>query len=391
VRYPKPNDDVISLIEFGADSEPSTPTHDYYVILSIRVDETVYKYHIQHYRLPCPKENIQQDIKQQLEAYNRQKNNFTTGKFTQLKNQLNSPQDERWLLEDRCLHDIEFNTGDGKHSQGISKAIWHSERQNDIKVFIKRFHTKSEYFNHELSLLKDLCHFSIIQLYGQYSDKRYNYLVFENGGKSLESLCPLKSQLPKAKMRFIANVGFQVAYAMMYLEKKNIVHRDLTAGNVLINSHGFIRVADFGHAIKKEEGTNTLQKSTTTAEAKGFQFRFLAPECLPDLTGRDATTKPETSPQEIYARFSSKSDVWSFGILLIQLMLENPHCPYPNILNGNDIPKHVKQERHIHSQPPECELDMYMVLKRCWAYEAKDRISFTEIREKMLQLERIAQ
>jgi serine/threonine protein kinase len=389
VRYPTANDELISLISIEDDSEKDTPTQRY-VILTIRVDETVYKHYIQHYRLPYA-EDIQGDVKQLLDAYNRRRNNSKNGKFTPLKYEFNPPRDDgSWFLDKKYLYDIDFKTDGGKHNHGTSKAIRQSEKQNDMKVFIKRFKKDNWYFKHELSLLKDLCHFSIIALHGQYSDNHNSYLVFENGGESLESLCPLKSLSSKGKMRFIANVGFQVAYAMMYLEKKNIVHRDLTAGNVLINSYGFIRVADFGHAIKKEEGTNTLEKSTTAAGENRFQFRFLAPECLPDPTAKETSNASKKITQaEVYARFSSKSDVWSFGILLIQLMLEDPTKLYPDITDTEDIPQHVKMERNIHERPKECELDMYLILERCWIFEAKDRISFTELRERMLQLETI--
>ncbi|CAF0753550.1 unnamed protein product [Rotaria sp. Silwood1] len=394
LRYPTANDELISLIRIVDHSQETSTTHTY-VILSIRVDETVYKYYIQHYRVPYVEENMYKDSQKLLEIYNREQNNLKNSKFTPLQHELIlPPEDESWFLDRKYFQDINFDRirCAGMNNQGTSTAVWQCERQNDIKVFIKRFKKDNSYFRHELSLLKELCHFSIITLYGQFSDNHYSYLVFENGGKSLESCCPLKFRSMRPKMKFITNIGFQIAYAMMYLEKKNILHRDLTASNILIDSYGFIRVADFGHAIQKEEGKNTLERSQTTTGENRFQFRFLAPECLPDVKKRQIPDRSTIFNQpDVYARFSSKSDVWSFGIVLIQLMIDDPRKPYPNVPDVNEIPRYVKHDGKIHPQPPGCPLDMYLILKQCWTYEAKDRIPFTEVRDRMLLLNGIFQ
>ncbi|CAF4005224.1 unnamed protein product, partial [Rotaria magnacalcarata] len=225
LRYTTANDDVISLIKFNDNSKEAN-SRDNYIILSIRVDETIYKNYIQHYRLPYIVENMHENTSQLLDIYNQQQKNSKTSAFTPLRHELIlPPEDEDWFLDKKHFLDIDFNRIQtvGKHNQGTCTAIWQSDKQNDIKIFIKRFTKNNLYFRHELSLLKDLCHFSIVTLYGQYSDSRFSYLIFENGGESLESCCPLKTRLMKTKMRFISNVGFQISYAMMYLESKNIV------------------------------------------------------------------------------------------------------------------------------------------------------------------------
>jgi serine/threonine protein kinase len=382
IRKQELNDDILSFIQIN--NQSTTHIREPFVVLSVRVDETIYKCQIMHYRLPYIESNNQELLK----AYNSQRNNSEI--LTPLKHQLIvSIEKPNWNLDPKEFCGINLDAGnfDGKNNAGVSNAIWQRPKQHDIKIFIKRFSKTSPYFNNELNLLKDLCFFPIITLYGYYSDQTNNYLVFANGGQSLQSICPIKSRTIQSKMSVIVNFGFQIAYAMMYLEKKNIVHRDLTASNVLIDSYGNIRIADFGHAIKKEEGKNNLTKSVTNNGESRFQFRFLAPECLPKLSQIRSNHGPDQDQRrKLYASFSSKSDVWAFGILLIQLMIKNPATPYPHIKSVPELLERIVVKREIHPKPAECDLDVYYILQQCWAYEPIDRISFTEIREKMIKL-----
>ncbi|CAF0932274.1 unnamed protein product [Adineta steineri] len=389
VRRSTSNDEIIEKIDYKRNSEvePSTFTSPS-LILSVRVDETVYKNHVRHYGLCCTDPNILEDI---LKKYKQKQCSPKIRPFTPLKKELVvPPNDVEWRIDQKHIHDIDFSRllNPGQHNSGISSAIWKCRDQHDIQVFIKRFKKEQSHFNQELSLLKGLCYPLIITCYGQYSDKDYSYLVFENGGESLESRCRRKQLSSTNNWKFIANVGFQVASAMIYLREKNIVHRDLTAGNVLINSHNHVRIADFGHAFKKEEGTNTLERATTTNGEK-FQYRFLPPECLPGSKRKEPNEPTIITSENICAKFTNKSDVWSFGIVIIQMMLPNPSKPYPLIEDDTDIPKYVKSDAKIHPQPDECPENMYAVLRLCWDYDAKDRISFDEIRERMLKLEAV--
>lgn len=393
IRHSTNNDEITYMIRCDNSNKFELPKQPF-LVLSIRVDGTIYEYDIENCILPYNQADSRGDNKHLLEPYNRLRKTNKNRKFTPLKDEFIVPQDvNRWLLNKKYFQDIDFEAkiNNGKHSQGISSALWQCDKQHDIRVFIKRFNKKDYFFANEFSLHKDLCYFSIVSFFGYFSDDRYNYLVFEDGGQSLESLCPLHFRSNTYKMRFIVTIGFQIVQAMMYLEKKNIVHRDLTAGNVVINSKGYVKIVDFGHAMKKEEGKNSLERSLTSTGVKRFQYRFLAPECLPSQRSRLVTNQAVTTNflSDIYASFSSKSDVWSFGILLIQLMIKDPQTPYPFIKNTDDIPQYVKIERKIHPKPDGCPTDLYLVLQRCWAYDPISRISFTELREKLLKLEAI--
>ncbi|CAF1428871.1 unnamed protein product [Rotaria sordida] len=389
VRYQTLNDEILSSIHINNRSTISIQK-DRYVVLSVRVNETSYKCLVMNYRLSLMGPNDKENRVQLLEQYNSQYNQLE--KYTPLTNELIlSSEDPTWILDSNNFHHINFNHNrfSGKNNNGISEAIWKKSNHDDIKVFIKRFTKNSPYYENELNVLKQLCFFSIISLFGHYSDHQNNYLVFAHGGKSLESICPLRSRTTISKMFRIINIAFQISNAMIYLEKKNIVHRDLTASNVLIDSYGYIRIADFGHAIQKEEGKNNLSRSITNSGEYRFQVRFLAPECIPKPMQSRINQPTDQIRREIYASFSSKSDVWAFGILIIQLMLKNPSKPYPHIDNDRDVSQRVAINREIHPKPDGCNIDIYYILQQCWAYEPINRISFTEIREKMRMLSSI--
>ena len=392
VRHQTSNDKLISSIHINNRNPSSTSDHtDRYVVLSIRVDETLYKCPIMNYRLTFKTSNGKEDHTKLLQQYNLRQAQLEN--YTPLKRELIlSEENSTWNLNSKQFYGISFGNGefDGKNNAGVSEAIWQIPHQNDLKVFIKCFSKDSYYFENELTLLKQICFFPIVTLYGRYSDHRYNYLVFAYGGKSLQSICPIRAQTRRSKLFLIVNIAFQIANGMIYLEKKNIIHCDLTASNILIDAHGYIRIADFGHAIQKQEGKNNLSRSVTNAGECRFQVRFLAPECLPKLQQNLGNQSRDQIRRGIYASFSSKSDVWAFGILIVQLMLQNPSKPYPHIESDRDVLRRIGIYRETHPKPDECNIDLYFILQQCWAYETIDRISFTEIREKMNMLASIS-
>ncbi|CAF3404656.1 unnamed protein product [Rotaria socialis] len=393
VRYQTLNDEIISSIHINNQSKTSSiesSDRDLHVVLSVRVDETLYKRPIMNYFLSLMGSRGEQNHAQLLEQYHSERSQLAN--YTSLTHELVLPiENLSWIIDPNEFRSLNFvrDRLSGKNNDGISEGYWQRPNQNDIKIFIKRFPQTSSYYDNELNLLQQLCFFSVVTLFGHYSDQQNNYLVFAHSGRSLESICPLRARTSLSKMSRIVNVAFQISNAMIYLEKKNIVHRDLTASNVLVDSYGYIRIADFGHAIQKEEGKNNLSKSITYNGEYRFQVRFLAPECIPKRVQSRSNQSNNQIRREIYASFSPKSDVWAFGILIVQLMLKNPSKPYPHIDNDRDVSKRVAMNREIHPKPDGCNIDIYYILQQCWAYEPINRISFQEIREKMRVLSSI--
>jgi serine/threonine protein kinase len=74
--------------------------------------------------------------------------------------------------------------------------------------------------------------------------------------------------------------------------------------------------------------------------------------------------------------YNSRTDVWSFGIVLWELMTRGV-CPYPDVDNW-DIIKFLKHGRRL-PQPPYCPEALYDVMQRCWLVDAWKRPTFDRL------------
>ena len=137
------------------------------------------------------------------------------------------------------------------------------------------------------------------------------------------------------------------------------MHRDLAARNVLLNERDELKIADFGMSRLLDESGYYLKHAA-------FPVRWTAPEGITE------------------GMFSTKSDVWSYGILLIEIVSDGAK-PYP------ELTKQQVRERVVegmkHAMPENCPRGWYELMLQCWKMDASKRPSFRDIRSQIQNIE----
>ena len=155
----------------------------------------------------------------------------------------------------------------------------------------------------------------------------------------------------------LVQFGIGIAGGMAYLAELRFVHRDLASRNVLLDSQGIPKVADFGLS-KSLYGATYYTRSASTSNEQ-LPVRWLAPELFTDL------------------RFSARTDAYSFGITLVEVFSK---AVMPFGQWGNDMVISRVQDGFVHPKPPACPEAVYVeVIALCLANDPHDRPTFGKL------------
>ena len=238
-----------------------------------------------------------------------------------------------------------------KIDTGNFGEMWEAVWNNGTPVIVNTLNpgtiTVSDFLK-EATVMKQLRHRNVVQLYAVCVEEEPIYVVTElmehgnlqdylrGDGRAL--------QLPQ-----LINMGAQVAAGMAYLENNTYIHGNVTARSVFVSEHLICRIGDFGviNALAKDP---SIKLTNTTPATK-----WAAPEVL------------------LSSIFTVKSDVWSFGIFLHELVTYG-QLPYHDKKDENLI-EELKRGYRI-PRPTNCPEQLHKIMIKCWNEDANSRPTF---------------
>ncbi|XP_004520572.1 uncharacterized protein LOC101461722 isoform X2 [Ceratitis capitata] len=259
---------------------------------------------------------------------------------------------DQWEIDRTSLKFVR-KLGSGQFGE-VWEGLWNNTTPVAIKT-LKSGTMDPKDFLAEAQIMKKLRHIKLIQLYAVCTVEEPIYIITElmKHGSLLEYL---QGKGRSLKMAILIDMAAQIAAGMAYLEQQNYIHRDLAARNVLVGDNNVVKIADFGLArlIKEDEYEARV--------GARFPIKWTAPEAAN------------------YSKFSIKSDVWSFGILLTELVTYG-RIPYPGMTNAEVL----TQVEHGYRMPtpPNCEPRLYEIMLECWHKDPMRRPTFETLQWKL--------
>ncbi|KAK2151036.1 hypothetical protein LSH36_378g02051 [Paralvinella palmiformis] len=269
------------------------------------------------------------------------------------------PEPKELLSHDKiiCDYSKENALGDG-HYGTVYKGFVYTNHGNLRPVAIKLLKMEvvtgeAEEFKKEFDIMTKLEHPRIVEIIGHCETPKFELVMeyVENGSLNKYLLKSRNDLLQQKLFRF----GLEIAEGMEYLGSKMIVHRDLAARNILVTKECHMKISDFGLARVVEGDYYKLNSS------KALPVLWTAPEGL------------------MYKKYTTMSDVWSFGITMWEIFKYGETPNYENLDNLSKLTSLLNDGERL-ARPKDCPEHVYSgVLMKCWEFEDKKRISFAQI------------
>ena len=146
----------------------------------------------------------------------------------------------------------------------------------------------------EILIYKELGHKNIVKLHDYFNYEQKTYLMFEYcENKDLSSLLKKRRKLKEIEVQYYI---YQLIQALIHLQERNIIHRDIKSKNIFLTEKLELKLGDFG-----------LAKKLNYPEAKCYDF-----------AGTPAYMAPEIIEKKSY---TLKADIWPIGVIMYQLLL----------------------------------------------------------------------
>ncbi|XP_018396574.1 PREDICTED: ALK tyrosine kinase receptor [Cyphomyrmex costatus] len=220
-------------------------------------------------------------------------------------------------------------------------------------------------FMMEALIMSKFNHPNIVHFIGVSFDKHPRYIVLELlAGGDLKNF--LREERPRSDrptsltMLDLVMCGYDVANGCKYMEESRFIHRDIAARNCLLTTKApgrTVKIADFGMA--RDIYRSDYYKKGGKAM---LPIKWMPPESFLD------------------GIFTTKTDVWAFGVLLWEIMSFG-YMPYTGCAN-REVMTMVQYGGRL-EKPAGCPDPIYGIMTRCWLPQPDDRPSFSTIAERI--------
>ncbi|XP_077993209.1 uncharacterized protein LOC144447178 [Glandiceps talaboti] len=244
----------------------------------------------------------------------------------------------------------------GRHNSSREVAV--KMLKGDMKL--EDFRT----FMMEGLIMKDFDHQHVLPLLG---------VCLQRGGIPLIVLPymkngDLKSFITNPQKDFVLKdlltYGLHIAEGMAYLSEMKFVHRDLAARNCMVDEMEIVKISDFGLSrdLHEKDYYSSMDKSIK------LPVKWMAPESFRRRV------------------FTTKTDVWAFGILLWELITRG-EIPYGTV-DSWDLLRYLSTGKRL-NQPQYATDDLYGIMLQCWNNDPDERPDFKTLAVELRQLLRL--
>ncbi|CAD5211780.1 unnamed protein product [Bursaphelenchus okinawaensis] len=259
------------------------------------------------------------------------------------------PRPDFYILHDHIT--IGARLGGGAFGD-VHKGTLRMKDETSLEVAIKKFKGTMRKkhrgeFVKEARIMRQFNHKNVVKIYGVAPQEEPMLIVLE--------FCPggaLNGHLkknPDISVDRLCNYSKDACRGMCYLSQRKIIHRDIAARNCLLGKEDEVKISDFGLSVATTElKLDKLNK---------MPVKWLAPETLKSGV------------------FSTKSDVWSFGVMMWEIFSRCSADPFPNETNQQAKAKILSGKSPMDA-PPNTPPNMTAIMQLCFTQVVDKRPNF---------------
>ncbi|XP_068145934.1 serine/threonine-protein kinase hippo [Drosophila tropicalis] len=268
-----------------------------------------------------------------------------------MNGELKKLSEESLLQPPEKVFDIMYKLGEGSYGS-VYKAV-HKESSSIVAIKLVPVESDLHEIIKEISIMQQCDSPYVVRYYGSYFKQYDLWICMEYcGAGSVSDIMRLRKKTLTEDE--IATIMSDTLKGLVYLHLRRKIHRDIKAANILLNTEGYAKLADFGVAGQL---TDTMAKRNTVI---GTPF-WMAPEVIEEI-GYDCV-----------------ADIWSLGITALEMAEGKP--PYGDIHPMRAIFMIPQKPPPSFREPDRWSTEFIDFVSKCLVKDPDERATATELLE----------